>query len=120
MDVIEADFAISSLPAPVLKDLPNDFSAETQTAIESVKFVSAVKVAFQARRRFWEEDQAIYGGISWTDQDITQIWYPPYGYHRSKGVIVGAYIWSEQPGLRFTNMTPTERLQAAMAEGTWK
>ena len=77
----------------------------------------AVKIAFQARRRFWEEDHAIYGGISWTDQDITQIWYPPYGYHRARGIIVGGYIWDDAPGLRYGGMTPPERLRAAVAEG---
>ena len=114
---IDADFAICTIPAPVLKDIPNDLSPETRTAIESIEFVPAVKVAFQSRRRFWEEDHAIYGGISWTDQDITQIWYPPYGYHRDKGILVGAYIWGEKPGLRFGAMTPAERLRAAVAEG---
>lgn len=63
---IEADYAICTIPAPVLKEIPNDFSPETQAALESLEFVQAVKVAFQARRRFWEEDAAIYGGISWT------------------------------------------------------
>ena len=116
-DAVDADFAICTIPAPVLKDIPNDLSPETRAAIESIEFVSAVKVAFQARRRFWEEDHAIYGGISWTDQDITQIWYPPYGYHRDKGILVGAYIWDEEPGLRFGAMTPAERLRAAVAEG---
>ena len=66
----------AQFPAPVLKDIPNDFAPETQAAIESIEFEHAVKIGFQARRRFWEEDHAIYGGISWTDQDITQIWYP--------------------------------------------
>ncbi len=115
-DAIDADFAICTIPAPVLKDIANDFSAETRAVIESIEFVRAVKIAFQARR-FWEEDHAIYGGISWTDQDITQIWYPPYGYHREKGIIVGAYIWDEKPGLRYGGMTPAERLRAAVAEG---
>ena len=117
VEAVEADFAICTIPAPVLKDVPNDFSPETRAAIESMKFVPAVKVAFQARRRFWEEDHAIYGGISWTDQDITQIWYPANGYHRGKGVILGAYIWDDEPCLRFGKMTPPERLQAAMAGG---
>ena len=112
-----ADFAICTIPAPVLKDIPNDFSPETRAAIASMKFVPAVKVAFQARRRFWEEDHAIYGGISWTDQDITQIWYPANGYHRGKGVILGAYVWDDEPCMRYGNMSPPERLQAAMAEG---
>lgn len=116
-EAIDADFAVCSIPAPVLKDIPNDLSPETRATIESITFVPAVKIAFQTRRRFWEEDQAIYGGISWTDQDITQIWYPPYGYHRDKGVIVGAYIWDDRPGVRFGGMTPPERLRAAVAEG---
>ena len=100
-----------------MKDILNNFSSDTQAAIESVQFVPAVKIAFQTRRRFWEEDQAIYGGISWTDQDITQIWYPAAGYHRNKGVILGAYIWSYGPGLRYTDLRPDERVQAAIEEG---
>lgn len=114
---VEADFAICGIPAPVLKDIPNDFSPETRAAIASVKFVPAVKIAFQTRRRFWEEDHAIYGGISWTDQDIIQIWYPPYGYHRDKGIVIGAYIWNDEAGLRFSGMEPPERLKAAVEQG---
>lgn len=112
-----ADFAICSIPAPVLVDIPNDFSNEVQKAVESVKFVSAVKIALETRRRFWEDDYAIYGGISWTDHDITQIWYPAQGYHRPNGVLLGAYIWDEKPGVRYSAMTPRERLKAAVAEG---
>ena len=116
---MEADFAICTIPAPVLKDIPNDFSPETQAAIESTAFVPAVKIGLQTRRRFWEEDHAIYGGISWTNQDITQIWYPANGFHRDKGVIMGAYIWDDRPGQgeRFANMTPPERLRVAIADG---
>ena len=112
-----ADYAICTIPAPVLKDIPNDFSSEIQAALESLEFVEAVKVAFQARRRFWEEDSGIYGGISWTDKDITQVWYPCNGYHRLKGVVMGAYIWDREPGLRYTAMSAPERLRAALDEG---
>lgn len=117
LSILDADFAICAIPAPVLKDISNDFSADTQAAIESIEFSNAVKIGFQARRRFWEEDHGIYGGISWTDQDITQVWYPPYGYQRAKGIIMGAYIWDDEPGLRYAAMSPAERLQAAIAEG---
>ena len=112
-----ADYAVCTIPAPVAKGIPNDFSPATQAALESLEFVEAVKIAFQAKRRFWEEDSAIYGGISWTDNDITQVWYPCNGYHRSKGVLVGAYIWSQEPGLRYSALSAPERLQAALAEG---
>ena len=119
LEGLDADYVVCTIPAPVLKDIPNDFSPETQAAIESTAFVPAVKLAFQTRRRFWEEDHAIYGGISWTDQDITQIWYPPNGYHRDKGVIMGAYIWDDLPGQgeRWANMTPPDRLRTAIVEG---
>ena len=116
-EALDVDFAICTIPASVLKDITNNFSSETQTAIESVVFAPAVKIAFQTWRRFWEEDQAIYGGISWTDQDITQIWYPAAGYHRNDGVILGAYIWSHTPGWRYTDLSPYERAQAAIEEG---
>ncbi|NNE14494.1 MAG: NAD(P)-binding protein [Saprospiraceae bacterium] len=33
----------------------------------------------------------IYGGISWTDSEIQQIWYPSNAYHDEKGVVTGAY-----------------------------
>ncbi|MBT9317848.1 flavin monoamine oxidase family protein [Leptothoe spongobia] len=36
----------------------------------------------------------IYGGISWTDHPITQIWYPSDAYHDRKGVLTGAYNFS--------------------------
>jgi monoamine oxidase len=77
----------------------------------------AVKVAFEAPRRWWEIDQQLYGGISWTDRDITQIWYPSHGFHGKKGVLLGAYISRQAPGLKFTAMTPAERHAAAIADG---
>ena len=114
---VRADYAVRTNPAPVLKDIPNNFSPETQAAIESRDFVEAVKVTFRARRWFWEDDLAIFGGISWTDSDITKFWYPCNGYHRPKGVLVGAKIWRSGPGRRYSAMSGPERLRAALEEG---
>ena len=118
-----ADHVICTIPAPVLAGITNNFSDETQTAIADTPFSKAVKIAFQAPRRFWENDDQIYGGISWTSFDeLTQIWYPANGYHRQKGVILGAYIFGE-PGFgldaaeRFAAMTPTQRLDKALMYG---
>ena len=77
----------------------------------------AVKVAFQAERRFWELDDAIYGGISWTTRDITQVWYPSAGIHQRKGILVGAYIWSDDIGEKFAAMSPAARIEAALDDG---
>jgi monoamine oxidase len=69
---IEAPLVVVTVPLPVLRTIPADFSPDVRAAIEAVDYVPAVKVAFQAERRFWEVDDAIYGSISWTTRDITR------------------------------------------------
>jgi monoamine oxidase len=115
--VIDADFVLVTVPLPVLATIPSDFSARHKRAISSADYVPAGKVAFYAKRRFWEEDDQIYGGISWTTQEITQMWYPSYGIHARDGVIVGAYIWSDGPGNKFSKNSPAERIRQAMDQG---
>lgn len=73
-------------------------------------------MAFQARRRFWE-DESIYGGISWTSQPIQQILYPSGGLQSEKGVVVGAYIFRREDALTFTHMTHAERLREVARQG---
>lgn len=121
--LLEADYAICTIPAPVLVNISNNFADETRNAIRNTPFSKAFKLAFQAPRRFWEDDDHIYGGISWTSFDgVTQIWYPANGYHRRKGVMLGAYIFGE-PGFgleaaeRFAGMTPRQRLDEAIVHG---
>jgi monoamine oxidase len=114
---IEAPLVVVTIPLPVLRGIPADFAPEVRAAIEAVDYVPAVKIAFQAERRFWELEDAIYGGISWTDRDITQVWYPSAGIHQRKGILVGAYIWSDDLGEKFAAMPPPARLDAALADG---
>jgi len=115
---LDAEYAICTLPLTVLAKMDADFSPAFKTAIASCGYVNAAKAAFQCDRRFWEEDGQIYGGISWTDQDITQIWYPSGGFHNPKGVIVGAYIWDNEIGDPFGAMSLEQRLDKVIAEGS--
>lgn len=114
---LDADFAICTVPLKVLAGLDTDFSPAYKTAIASCDYNNAVKVAFQCDRRFWEEDYQIYGGISWTDQAVTQVWYPSGGFHNSKGIIVGAYIWDNEVSDPFAAQSLEQRLEQAIAEG---
>lgn len=98
---IDAPFVVVTVPFPALRDIDADFSPATRAAMASVAYIPAGKVAFQAVRRFWELDHQIYGGISWTSRDATQIWYPSGGLQQPKGILVGAYIWSEDLGDAF-------------------
>ncbi len=80
--------------------------ATMSAAIGAVPYASAVKVGLQFKRRFWEEDDHIYGGITYTDLPIMNIGYPSTGFHGSgKGVLLGAYIWGLD-AMEFTAMTP--------------
>ncbi len=114
---IEADYCIVTIPAPVLAGIANDFSAAHQAEIAGFQYSSAVRVAFQAPR-FWEREHNIYGGITWTDQDITQIWYPNHGFQRETGIIVGAYIFDGAAGDRFTDMPPATRIDTTTAQAS--
>jgi monoamine oxidase len=87
--VIEADYAIATLPLNILAGMPGDFSAPVRAALRRVQYDEASKVAFEAPR-FWEADQ-IYGGISYVKSDTTLVWYPSHGFHAPSGIVLGAY-----------------------------
>jgi monoamine oxidase len=114
---VEAPYVICTIPLPVLRAIDADFAPEIKTAMAAATAVAAGKLAFQAERRFWEIDHHIYGGISWTSRDITQIWYPSSGLHKKKGILVGAYIWSDELGEAFAAKRPAQRLDDALADG---
>jgi monoamine oxidase len=105
-----------TLPLSVLRDLPADFAPPVRAAIAAADYVPAAKAAFQAERRFWELDSNIYGGISWTSRDITQVWYPTAGLQQPKGILVGAYIWSEDAGRAFAAKPPERRLADTLSD----
>jgi monoamine oxidase len=113
---IEADYCVCTIPASVLRDIPNDFAAAHQSEIANFGYGTAGKVAFQSRR-FWEQDHNIYGGISWTTQDITQIWYPNNGFGQANGIIVGAYIFGGAAATDLANQTPQQRIDSVIAQG---
>jgi monoamine oxidase len=113
-----ADWCVCTIPLPVLAQIPMNVGAPMAAAISAVPYASAVKVGLQFKRRFWEEDDHIYGGISYTDLPITNIGYPNFGYHSGgKGVLLGAYIWGLN-AMDFTAMTPEQRVQKALEYGS--
>jgi monoamine oxidase len=115
----DVDFVICTIPLPVLTGIDSDFPEPVKRAIAvgANAYIPAVKVAFQAKRRWWETDLEIYGGISWTSRDITQVWYPSGGLNGDQGILIGAYIWTHSIGKRFTAMAPDKRHAAAIADG---
>jgi monoamine oxidase len=89
---VDADYCVSTIPLPVLSGIAKDLSQPVQAAIGAAQYDGAGKIGLQFRRRFWEQDDAIYGGRSWTDQEVGQIIYPSHGFNANKGVLVGYYL----------------------------
>lgn len=114
--MVQADYCICAIPLPVLKNIPNDFSPNITKAINEVAYMSVGKIGLQFKRRFWEEDDRIFGGISKTNMNITQIFYPSTGFLSQKGVLKGYYHFhkmAEEMG----NLSLEGRLEKALNEG---
>jgi len=113
-----ADWCVCTIPLSILSQLPVNVSAPMKNAIDAVPYAAAVKVGLQFKRRFWEEDEAIYGGISYTDLPIRQIGYPNSGFNRAgRGVLLGAYLFDGANSYEFTAMPPDERIARAVEFG---
>ncbi len=108
-----ADRCISNIPLPVLQKIPANFSPEFKQAVDRGRFASTCKVGWQANERFWESDKyQIYGGISWIDHTITQMWYPSYDYFTKNGTLTGAYNFDDD-AVKLGNLSLKERLAMA-------
>jgi len=114
----KADYCVCTIPLGILSQIEVDASPEMLAAIAAVPYSNSVKVGLEMRRRFWEEDEAIYGGISFTDRDISMISYPSGGLHSAgPGVILGAYTFGPA-SYKFAGMTPEERIRTALEQGS--
>src|SRR3984957_5523587 len=64
---VRADWCVCAIPLSTLSQIPINVSAPMKAAIDAVPYASAVKFGLQFSRRFWEEDEHIFGGITYTD-----------------------------------------------------
>ena len=113
---ITGDFCVCTIPPTILRRLQTDFSPMLKNTLNIVPFQNSGKIGLQFKRRFWEEDDRVFGGISWTNLPVGEIWYPSDGFLGQKGMITGYYIFgptSDQLG----KMTPEERLEFALKHG---
>src|SRR5262249_54236346 len=113
-----ADWCVCTIPLSILSQIETAVGPAMQAAINAVPYASSVKVGLQFKRRFWEEDEQIFGGISYTDLPIRQISYPSTDFNTTgKGVLLGCYIWNGPNSHEFTAMAPEERVKRAVEYG---
>ena len=112
-----ADWCLCTIPLSVLSQIEMNVSRGMAAAINAVPYAAALKIGLQFRRRFWEEDDAIYGGISYTDLPISMIGYPAHGYLGiGSDVLLGAYSFGAY-AYEFTALEPAERVRRAVTYG---
>ena len=113
---IVADFCICTLPPPILATIPSNLAPATQADIAALRPLSVAKMGLEFKRRFWEEDEGIFGGITDTNMDLRTIWYPSYGYLGERGVLIGYYNFFTDAD-RYGVMTPKDRERRALELG---
>jgi len=115
---VHADWCVCTIPLSILGQIPMNVGQPMAQAIAAVPYAASVKVGLQFKRRFWEQDEQIYGGITYTDLPISNISYPSTGYFDSgKGVLLGAYLFGLNAA-EFTAMAPEERVSKAVEYGS--
>ncbi|MEU4399986.1 flavin monoamine oxidase family protein [Micromonospora orduensis] len=114
---ITADFCIAALPPNMMAKVPHNLGANVTAALSSGFYPGpAGKIGLEYRSRWWEDDLRIYGGITQTDLDLNQIWYPSYDFHARRGVVVGYYNYGEQAEA-YGALTPNARTARAVEQG---
>lgn len=114
-----ARYGVCAMPLPVVAALPvADFAPEVKKAVAAIPYSATGKIGLQFNRRFWEEDEQIFGGISRTDQEIANIVYPSHGYLGKKGILIGYYQTRGADATVMGKRTPADRQAAALAQGS--
>jgi len=107
---LTADYCICTIPLVVLAKIEADFAAPTKAAIKAASYNGAVKLAWESRR-FWEQDDAIYGGLAFTDQPNSVIWYPSDNLGEHTGILIGAYTIGGENTKMYDAMTVAQRAE---------
>jgi monoamine oxidase len=123
--IFDADKCISNMPIPLLKNKitdnlikGKDFKHALDIVFEKEEFLQpTVKVGWQSERKYWQDPPdkntvPIFGGISWTRQEMTQMWYPSNDYHQNLGILTGTYNFSKVAE-KWGDHTPEWRLKKA-------
>lgn len=108
-----------TIPLSILSQIEVQVGDAMKQAISAVPYGASVKVGLEFKRRFWEEDEQIFGGITQTNLPIRNISYPSNGFlSKGPGVLLGCYMFDNVHAFRMTGLSPEERVRAALEMGS--
>lgn len=107
-EVFRADYAVCTLPVPLVLDVAFDpeLPRARREALEVIPYASLSRVALQCRHRFWLDQGR--PGFEDTDEEIAEVWDLTVGEPGERGVLV-AYSGGNE-ARRVTAMSEQERI----------
>ena len=111
--IATADFCITTIPLGILSKLQVDLSEKCKEAMSAPGKMHVGKLSLQMKRRFWEEDDDIYGGSSTLGIPGHTVIYPSYGYCGKKGIIQSAYTFGGA-ATQFGKLSLSDQVEQAL------
>ena len=94
------DYCVCCLPMSVLQGIDVDLSPAMANAVNESGHSNSAKMGLQMKRRFWEEDDGIFGGhLFGRSLQLGEFSYPSNDYFAQKGVLLGYYGGGQTAGL---------------------
>jgi monoamine oxidase len=85
-------------------------------AVKRVTYSDSAKIGLAMKRRFWEEDDRIFGGHLYSNLPIGEFSYPSYDYFTKKGVLLGLY--SNGPIADLLERTVAQRIEHVLTHAS--
>jgi monoamine oxidase len=95
------DYVVACLPLTVLASVDINLSTDMMTAVRAATYSDSAKMGLAMKRRFWEEDDQIFGGHLYSNLPLGEFSYPSDGYFSRKGVLLGLYVHSPMGDLGY-------------------
>jgi monoamine oxidase len=89
---MQADFVVVCMPLSVLSHVDINLSSELMEAVKATTYSNSAKMGLAMKRRFWEEDDQIFGGHLYSNLPLGEFSYPSNDYFSKKGVLLGMYV----------------------------
>jgi monoamine oxidase len=119
---VDGDYVLCTLPCPVLTRIivEPELPGPKARAIRQLNYDSSTKVLVVTNRRFWETDDGIYGGGTFTDLPTGTTYYPSDNAEakdprvsRGPGVLLASYSWG-QGARRLASLPHRERVASVL------
>ena len=88
---LAADYVVVCMPLSVLAGVDINLSPGMMEAVRGTTYSNSAKMGLAMKRRFWEEDDQIFGGHLYSNLPLGEFSYPSHDFFSRKGVLLGLY-----------------------------